>query len=723
MKDKPLRVALTGFGGLDNPEPGLAVARALRARWQGPLEIEALAYDAWPTGAWTPGVADRLHLVPPIAHGDAATLNRIFAIHSEYPLDAVIPCLDLEVPLYSRLATRLARAGIRTLLTAPEDVAAVTKANLHGFCYDHGILTPHTVHVRDLSAVAVHADHFGYPLWVKGTVAGAVKVYNREQALFEAEQLAARWGNGVLLQEAVEGSEYVVAMVARADERCLALTMMRKVGLNTRGKAVIGSTIDDPELRRLAQDIFSKLHWRGPLELEFVRSKTGGRFYLIEVNCRFPSWIFLTEFANTNLPAALLREIMSPGARAPRSPLIGAMYARDVQEMVVPVDAIVSFKRAGSVAVPAPAIVRARRGDVAVAVSGISAFDLTQPGLGVARCLRAAPEVGPIVGLVYTPNDTGLFRRELFDACCRLPQPNAAENEAMADESVLDQLLRIRQKHGMDVVIPNLDLEIDRFHRLASELERHGIRTLLPTLDARRKLSKIGLSTLSGRRALGALEFPETVAVRSRRDLTQAWKRFGTPMLLKGVDARATHVYTLEQALVVWSRFKDDGETTILAQPMVYGEEFGVGLVCDQSSRLIDALPLKKLVMCARGKTWSAIATPLPAVVEQLAALMAKVGWQGPADVELIRDSLTERMSLIEINPRFPAWIGYAEMIDVNLPRQLVLAALGRAPVAADGGNARYRDLVFMRTAEEIPASAVTMATLINRGEVGYAKN
>jgi carbamoyl-phosphate synthase large subunit len=288
---------------------------------------------------------------------------------------------------------------------------------------------------------------------------------------------------------------------------------------------------------------------------------------------------------------------------------------------------------------------------------------------------------------------------------------------------MLERLLAIRKKHGMDVVIPNLDLEIDRFQRIAPELEGAGIHTLLPTPAARRKLSKLGLSKLSGQHALGVLEFPETVAVRSRRDLALAYKRFGTPMILKGVDARAARVYSFEQAEVVWSRFKEDGETTILAQPVVFGEEFGVGLVCDRSGRLIDSVPLKKLVMCERGKTWSAIATPLPMVVDQLAELMAKVGWHGPADVELIRDSTTERMSLIEINPRFPAWIGYAEMIDRNLPRQLVLAALDRPPALPATDRHRHQDSVFMRTAEEVPASAVSMATLINRGEISYGKD
>ena len=109
MKSKPLRVALTGWGGLDNPEPGLAVARALRDHWNGPLDILGLVYDTWTTGAWTPGVANSVHIIPPIANGDYAALMRILHIHKEQPIDVLLPCLDLEVPLYARLAKRLLR--------------------------------------------------------------------------------------------------------------------------------------------------------------------------------------------------------------------------------------------------------------------------------------------------------------------------------------------------------------------------------------------------------------------------------------------------------------------------------------------------------------------------------------------------------------------------------------------------------------------------------------
>ncbi|MDO8788108.1 MAG: ATP-grasp domain-containing protein [Sulfuritalea sp.] len=715
-----IRVALTGLAGLDNPEPGLAVARALRKGWRGALQIEGLVYDPFSTGGWTPGVADQLHMIPPIAHGDEAVLQRLLELHKKYPIDALVPCLDLEVPIISRLSSRLARAGIRTLLPEVGDVQAISKANLSAFCYANEVATPRTEHVRDLSAVALHADNFGYPLWVKGTVAGAKKVFNREQAVFEAEILAAKWGGGVLLQEAIDGSEYMVAVVARGDGSCLAMASARKLGTNQRGKSVVGAVIADPVLKRVALRLLSRLHWRGPLELEFVRSANGGQFHLIEINCRFPAWILLTEFAGGNMPVALLREILSPGGRAPRTVRVGSMYVRDVQEMVVPIASVRQLRRSGSAQVPAGKTMRRKTGDLAVGVTGISAFELTQPGLGVARCLRNAPEVGRLLGLTYAPNDTGLFRSELFDVCRRISVENDEEKEHEGDAMLFDQLATIRKKSGLDVVIPNLDFEIGRFQRIAPELDRIGVRTLLPNASARRKLGKQALAELIGRHQWTGFEYPETMLIRSRSDLVRAWERLGSPLMLKGIFAGAARVFTLQQALVAWMRFKAEGDAQVLAQPSVFGEEFGVGLVCDRAGSMIGALPLKKLVMCERGKTWGAIPVALSQAVADLGDMMKKVGWVGPADVEFIRDSMTDRLELIEINPRFPAWVGFCGLIDVNLPRQAVLAAMARNPVPVGGTEDLAEGVIFMRTAEEIPAAASTMAALVNRGEIVY---
>ena len=61
-------------------------------------------------------------------------------------------------------------------------------------------------------------------------------------------------------------------MVARENGSCASFLPMKKLGVNQRGKGIIGTPVNDPDLINHAQKILKKLHWKGPLELEFIKS-------------------------------------------------------------------------------------------------------------------------------------------------------------------------------------------------------------------------------------------------------------------------------------------------------------------------------------------------------------------------------------------------------------------------------------------------------------------
>jgi carbamoyl-phosphate synthase large subunit len=46
--------------------------------------------------------------------------------------------------------------------------------------------------------------------------------------------------------------------------------------------------------------------------------------------------------------------------------------------------------------------------------------------------------------------------------------------------------------------------------------------------------------------------------------------------------------------------------------------------------------------------------------------------WPGPFEIELIREEGTGEYVLVEINPRFPAWIDFPSMLGVNFAALLV---------------------------------------------------
>jgi biotin carboxylase len=93
------------------------------------------------------------------------------------------------------------------------------------------------------------------------------------------------------------------------------------------------------------------------------------------------------------------------------------------------------------------------------------------------------------------------------------------------------------------------------------------------------------------------------------------------------------------------------------------------------------------------------------------------LGWTGPAEGEFIRDEVTDRFHLIEVNPRFTGWIYYSAALGCNQPLVAVLAALGQE---ADVPKP-YNDVAFVRRAMELPVRASQLAALATKGHLRHA--
>lgn len=713
MKKNDIHVAVSGFSGLNNPHPGLPVARALREGWKGPIEIHALGYDSLMTGAWLPGSVDRLHVMPSLNDGDEAMFERVLEIHADVRLDAVIPCLDLELPVFSRIAGRLQHEGIQTLLPPPDSIFATGKLRLPLFGYKNDIRTPRTIHVLDMGDVALHAEQFGFPLMVKGTVTGAKRVGSADQARKEAEALHQKWGGGVLLQEALTGDEIVVGAVVGRTGECLGLVAMRKLGVNPDGKGVFGAVIDDPVIEDEARRILDRLEWSGPLELEFMRPHGSNQLYLLEINCRFPSWIMLSHFAGCNLPVLLLREIMGMAhPRTPVRPRPGTMFVRDVRETAVPLERVDRLKRHRSEGgMPSTAARPRRRGKqgVRVAVTGLGSNDVVNPGLGVAAALRGVGEIERLYGLGYGAFDSGLYRPAAFDSVYRLPQDNDAQ-------ALLSRLTEIHREAPFDVIIPCLDGELGRFMEIEAELEQMDIRTLLPSKEAFQRREKPNLFSPRRRHDWGGFEIPKTHPVASEQETMDATRQLGFPVVVKGPVSEAITANSAWEARAAWFELREKGITEALVQAKIDGDDFAVAAVCDRKYEALTMLTVKKLVKCDRGSTWSAVNSKQAELEDAFGAFLKHLKWCGPVEGEFIRDSVSERFYLIEVNPRFTAWISFSAALAVNHPYQAVCLALDRPfepePVTAD--------LVFMRACWETDVKTRDFAAISTKGRIEH---
>ena len=335
MPRHPLTVAVTGLNATDNPAPGVAVIRALLADPEFDLTIIGLAYDALDPGIYMNDLCDRVYLIPFPSSGEEELLGRLAAIHAENPIDLLIPTLAAELLSFVHLEAQLAELGIKMLVPTEETLRLRGKDRLPELAAKAGIPAPRTEPIGDpgFFASAVK-EGWRYPLVVKGIFYDAKVVHTVEAGIAAFHAIAAQWGLPLLVQEYVAGEEYNLSAVGDGEGRLLGPVMMKKTFLTEKGKGWAGVSILDPAFLVAAEKLVAGLNWRGGLEVE-VKRRPDGSLLLLEINPRFPAWIYLSVGVGRNLPALLARLALDLPLPDLTPYKAGTMFVRFSQDMIV----------------------------------------------------------------------------------------------------------------------------------------------------------------------------------------------------------------------------------------------------------------------------------------------------------------------------------------------------------------------------------------------------
>jgi len=711
---KTLRVALTGFGGVEDPGPGASVAHALREGWTGDLAISAWSYGGPANGAWLPGVIERLQVLPALDAGEQRVFEAIVEAHERAPIAALIPG-EADVRLIARLADRLADHGICTLLPPAHLVEALARPNLPKFLHERQIPAPLTVNVAQVDQVAALAERIGYPLYVRGVHFGERVVYSAQQAARAAEQLNETRQPGVTLQHQLAGERFSVGLVANGHAHRPALITMKTVALNGEGRTVTGTIVNLPHIERFALELVEAAQWRGPLTLELLQP-LHGQPLLCDAKCHLPTWCRASHWAGVNLAVALLQETFCLRRKSVR-PRPGTMFVRSVTESPVALDDLLHLRHYGRLdgfaalnGVRTSRLGKGRSKGIVVAITGTSTFDVVNPGLGVARSLRQAPMVRRIYGLSYGTLESGSYQPALFDEVFRLPDTGSLE-------ALSQRLEEIHQSHPIDVLIPCLDGELPLFIQLRNKLDALGIRTLLPDQKALERRSKKQLFCGRLRADWGQFSIPQSRFARSEAETMHAVEDIGLPAVVKGPLFMCFPVESVKEARWGWHHLASAGWREAIVQRKISGPHYATSVVCDRHHRTLVSLTIKKLLVCQRGSTWSAVRVNEPRLEADFSKFLHSLGWTGPGEGEFIRDEVTDRFYLIEVNPRFTGWIYYSAALGCNQPVVAVRAALGEAVDASKSFN----DVAFVRHTTELPLRPSQLAALATKGHLRHA--
>lgn len=327
-------IAVSGLHRGESPQPGCAVISALRRVWPD-LEILGLAYDPLESGLFSTGPdrIDAAFVMPYPGQGPDAMLSRLDEIHARHRIDAIIPCLDSELPNYIASASELAARGIRTALPSSSSLERVSKTNLPELCRELDVRTPRTASAHEAAALAAQAVELGYPCFVKGRLYGATLVQTVSDLYAAFDHLFSLWGTPVLLQQRLVGEEYDVAGVGDGKGDLVASCTIRKLLRTHLGKAFAGVVVDNPLLSELVARIVRRTRWNGPFEAEFI-VPVDGEPHLLEFNPRFPAWIGFPAALGCNMPAASLSSVMGWAAPRPAAVPAGRMFLRHSTDLI-----------------------------------------------------------------------------------------------------------------------------------------------------------------------------------------------------------------------------------------------------------------------------------------------------------------------------------------------------------------------------------------------------
>jgi carbamoyl-phosphate synthase large subunit len=322
-------VAVTGMNATDNPAPGVAVARALRheAAFQG--RIIGLGYDALDPGFYMEGLLDGAAVLPYPSAGKDALLSRLKTLRETFGIDVLLPTLDSELRAVIGLEAELRDLGIRTFVPSLESVERASKPRLAEHNAYPGVRVPDAEAISTAEPIARLVRRFGLPIMVKGPYYGGDVAHAEADAVLSFHKYVATWGVPIIVQKFVAGEEYNVSAIGDGDGGIVGAVAMRKMALTDKGKGWSGVTVDNPALLDMTRAVMGALRWRGPCEVEILRESSTGELYVVEINPRFPAWIFLSAGAGQNLPYACTRLALGLPVPRPLPPYkVGTLFVR-----------------------------------------------------------------------------------------------------------------------------------------------------------------------------------------------------------------------------------------------------------------------------------------------------------------------------------------------------------------------------------------------------------
>jgi diaminopimelate decarboxylase len=321
-------------------------------------------------------------------------------------------------------------------------------------------------------------------------------------------------------------------------------------------------------------------------------------------------------------------------------------------------------------------------------VSGLYSGTNPQPGVGIARSLRAAYPEATLVGVEYSNRCSGIHWPDFDELWLQRPW------EELNLDAYGDDVREVLDSGALWVSA--IDLET---MWLASRFPEGHPNLLSPGAAALHGVAKPAVPAHEGL----PIRIPPYVWTEEQSDwdLHAFCRRYDWRVWLKGPyyeAVRAGSWPAFESARFLMTRAWSTER--LFLQAHVTGYEESV-MLCAYQGELLGCVRMRKRDLTEEGKTWAGDVTE---VGEEFAAplrrIVRELNWSGGAEIEMVRDAAGQ-LWMIEWNPRFPAWVHGSTIAGRNLPALLVEGATGKAPLTSMPTSDEFTRVVL-----EVPVRA-----------------
>jgi carbamoyl-phosphate synthase large subunit len=326
-------IAVSGINAIDNPGPGVGIARSLK---ESDLDVRiiGLAYDALEPGIYLDWIIDKSYIMP-YPSGDVLSFkNRLAYIHEQEKLDVIIPALDAELPVYMNLEQCIRDMGIGIMMPSKTSFNQRSKDKLPHMAQTIGLKHPRTFVVSSVAELNRALSELTFPLMIKGPFYEAYAASTHQEALHHFHELCVKWGYPIIAQEFVHGDEYNCVGLGDGRGNDVGHLSTKKMLITKLGKVWTNISVRNDRMDAAVKSFVQKFAWAGGYELELMLDKNSQELFLIEINPRFPAWVYTATGCGINLPARFVKMVLGMQYDTHSDYPVGKMLIRYTGELI-----------------------------------------------------------------------------------------------------------------------------------------------------------------------------------------------------------------------------------------------------------------------------------------------------------------------------------------------------------------------------------------------------